>query len=240
MGLREDRDELQSRLARVRAKLADRRSVTAATMSRVAEGTRVGRAACSERAWEKDTDVPSSGYGCSAAVGAAQPGLPGSPEDAAEALFINHNKLGRLYTIKLVYPDFYLGLDLGSQRCWVGFPAAKEKLAKQVESGHCFFVYVTAPERRLIGAAQAMGPVQYEPGRDYQRPWQLELAWLVGPKSPGLRFQDIGLQVKSRVGDTCYSTTEAVAQVIVERLSAMEDLGAHELERKQRRYGMFR
>ena len=239
MRLSEKRDELQFRLARIKAKLADRRSgtVAMATAGRVAEG-KVGEGAVgSACGWEEEAEISSNGCGCGAVSGATQESVPGLSE---EALFISHNRLGRLYTIKLVYPDFYLGLDLGSQSCWVGFPTAKERLAKQVESGHCFFVYVTAPERRVIGAAQAMGPARYEPQRDYQRPWQVELAWLIGPKTPGLKFQDIGLQVKSRVGDSCYSVTEEVASVIVERLSEMEDLGASELERKQRRYGMFR
>ncbi len=156
-----------------------------------------------------------------------------------ETPLIRHNQIGETYSIKLVYPGFYLTMRPGDTTCSVGFPAIKERLAKRITPGHLFFLYVTSPERRIIGMAQAAGPAEFAPERDFKRPWSLELAWVIGPKSPGVQFTDIGLQVKARVGDSTYSITEEVAAAIIERLQDMADLRPADLAKQQDRYRMF-
>jgi hypothetical protein len=121
----------------------------------------------------------------------------------------------------------------------VGFPTSKERLAKRVPPGHLFFVYVTSPERRVIGMGQVAGPAEFSPEKDFKRPWSISLAWVIGPKMPGLQFSDIGLQIKARVGDSTYSISDEVAAAIIDRLQDMEDIGSTELGRLKERYRMF-
>lgn len=163
----------------------------------------------------------------------------GSAGVIEETPLLRHNQVGEPYSIKLVYPGFYLGMEAGDATCTVGFPAIKERLAKRVQIGHLLFIYVTSPERRIIGMAQASGPAEFLPERDPKRPWSLTLAWVIGPKSPGVKFADIGLQVKARVGDSTYSITDEVAAAIIARLQDMEELGPAELEKAKERYRMF-
>lgn len=163
----------------------------------------------------------------------------GSSGTVEETPLLRHNQLGEPYSIKLVYPGFYLGIKIGDATCTVGFPAIKERLAKRVQPGHLFFIYVTSPERRIIGMAQASEPAQYMPELDQKRPWSLTLAWVIGPKSQGVRFTDIGLQVKARVGDSTYSITDDVAAAIIGCLQDMDDLSEDELRKAKERYRMF-
>ena len=165
--------------------------------------------------------------------------LPAEAEPFKETPLIHHNAIGEPYSIKLVYPGFYLTMKAGDAACTVGFPATKERLAKRIEAGYLFFIYVTSPERRVIGMAQATGPAEFAPEKDFKRPWSVRLSWVVGPKTPGVQFSDIGLQVKARVGDSTYSITEEVAAAIIGRLQDMQDLEARELDRLKAKYRMF-
>ena len=156
-----------------------------------------------------------------------------------ESPLIRHNHLGESYSIKLVYPGFYLSINHRDLTSMIGFPLAKEKLAKKVQPGHLFFIYVTSPERRVIGLAQAVSAAMFTPERDYRRPWTVDLVWVLGPKMPGIQFTDIGLQIKARVGDSTYSITDEVAAVLIDRLQDMASLSQMELARQRERYRMF-
>lgn len=164
---------------------------------------------------------------------------PPSEAPMAETPLIRHNQLGEVYSVKLVYPGFYLAMMPNGLTTVVGFPVTKERLAKRVTPGHMFFIYVTSPERRIIGMAQATGPAEFAPEKDFKRPWSVDLAWVIGPKMPGVQFTEIGLQIKARVGDSTYSITDEVASAIIERLQDMDDLGSVELSRLKERYRMF-
>jgi len=159
--------------------------------------------------------------------------------NGAESPLIRHNQLGETYTIKLVYPGFYLGMSTRELTTTIGFPLSKERLAKRVTPGHLFFIYVTSPERRVIGLAQATGHAAFTPEQDFKRPWSVQLAWLIGPKSPGVGFADIGLQIKARIGDTTYSITDEVAAALIDRLQDMNDLSSLELSRLKEKYRLF-
>lgn len=121
----------------------------------------------------------------------------------------------------------------------IGFPLTKEKLAKKVQPGHLFFIYVTSPERSIIGMGQAGSHAVFSPETDYKRPWIVELVWVIGPKTPGVRFADIGLQVRARVGDTTYAITGEVASAIIDRLQDMGNFSSADLARQKERYRMF-
>lgn len=166
--------------------------------------------------------------------------MPLSPlANGAESPLIRHNQLGETYSIKLVYPGFYLGMSTRELTTTIGFPLSKERLAKRVQPGHLFFIYVTSPERKVIGLAQSTGHAVFTPEQDFKRPWSVQLAWLIGPKSPGVGFADIGLQVKARIGDTTYSITDEVAAALIDRLQDMSDLSSLELSRLKDRYRLF-
>jgi hypothetical protein len=76
-------------------------------------------------------------------------------ELGGERPLILHNQLGLNYSIKLVYPGFFLTMRPNEICTTVGFTLQKEKLAKKVTPGHMFFVYVMAPERRIVGLGMA-------------------------------------------------------------------------------------
>lgn len=159
--------------------------------------------------------------------------------NGAESPLVRHNQLGDTYSIKLVYPGFYLGMSTRELTTTIGFPLSKERLAKRVLPGHLFFIYVTSPERKVIGLAQASGHAVFEPEQDFRRPWSVQLVWLIGPKSPGVGFADIGLQVKARIGDTTYAITDEVAAALIDRLQDMADLSSLELSRLKEKYRLF-
>lgn len=165
--------------------------------------------------------------------------LPEQRMSGWESPLVRHNQLGDVYSIKLVYPGFYMSLTPRGLTATVGFPLSKEKLAKKVQPGHLFFIYVTSPERRVIGLAQAASSAVFAPEKDYRRPWQVDLVWVLGPKMPGVQFTDIGLQVKSRVGDSTYSITDEVAAALVDRLQDMPGLSAMELAKQKERYQLY-
>lgn len=165
---------------------------------------------------------------------------PLPPVDEEETPLVRHNRLGERYSIKLVYPGFYLTMTHGADTCAVGFPTMKEKLAKRAKPGHLFFIYVTSPEQRIIGLAQVLGPAEFLPERDFKRPWVLDLAWVLGPKIPGVRFSEIGLRVKARIGDSIYGITDGVAGALTEKLGDMAALDQCGLERQKEKYRMYR
>ncbi len=164
---------------------------------------------------------------------------PIPPTLESEAPLILHNRLGRAYTIKLVYPGFYLSVNHGQVKFQIAFPLKKENLAKTVAPGHLFFVYVTSPVRRIIGLGRAMRHASFEPERDYRNPWSLDMTWLIQPKMPGVGFADIGLDVAPRVGDSTYSINEEVAAAIIRRLERMDDMTPADLALIKDRYRLI-
>lgn len=173
----------------------------------------------------RERDVPSAAQSDDAAS-------RGSPALA-------HNRLGEPYSIRLVHPSFLLTLEPGGPTCTVDFPAAKERLAKKIWFQHLFFIYLTSPERRVIGMAQPATPVEFVPERNPRRPWVLELAWVIGPKSPGVQFCDVGLELRPRIGDNLCPIAEETAAAFIDRLNGMADLDAKELARLKLKYQKF-
>lgn len=164
-----------------------------------------------------------------------EPRTPIEPSKA-ETVGVFHNQLGEPYSIKLVYPGFYHALDVGIPYCTIGFPNHKEKLAKLVEQGTLFFVYITSPVRRVIGLAQAMGSAEYRGDVDARRPWVVTLEWVIGPKADGVSFADVGLEVRARAGDSVYSIPVSVAASLMERLRSLCDLDQVEVARLRERF----
>lgn len=168
-------------------------------------------------------------------TGAAHTGTTELEEKPA----VRHNQLGETYSVKLVYPSFYHGISAGEAMCSVGFPSTKEKLAKRIPVGHMFFIYVTSPERRIIGLTRAFGPATFAPERDFRRPWLLDLLWVLGPRTPGVRLAEVGLHVKPRVGDSTYAVADEAASAIIEKLEDMPCLEREELQKQRERYRMY-
>lgn len=160
--------------------------------------------------------------------------IPGSVETPG----LLHNSLGDPYSIKLVYPTFYGSLDVEIPFFTVSFPAAKERLAKKVQAGAKFFIYVTSPVRRVIGLAEAMGPAEYRGDDSPSRPWVVPMEWTIGPKLDGVSLKDIGLAVKARPGDSVYAIPTAIARRLSRALRRLSDLNQEEVARLRTRLGL--
>jgi hypothetical protein len=157
---------------------------------------------------------------------------------AAETPGLVHNSLGDPYSIKLVYPTFYRSLDVGIPYCTVSFPSGKERLAKQIQEGTLFFIYVTSPVRRVIGLAQAMGPAEYRGDVTPSRPWVVPMEWIIGPKADGVSFAEIGLEVRGRPGDSVYAIPVDAAVRLMEALRLLCDLDEAGVARLRSRFGL--
>jgi hypothetical protein len=160
---------------------------------------------------------------------------PGVRTPRAETPGLLHNSLGEPYSIKLVYPTFYRSLDVGIPYCTISFPAGKEGLAKQVQEGTQFFIYVTSPVRRVIGLARAMGPAEYRGEVTPSRPWVIPMEWLIGPKAGGVSLAETGLEVRARPGDSVYAVPEDNAVRLMDALRLLRDLDEAELARLRSR-----
>lgn len=157
-------------------------------------------------------------------------------EDAPELQSsVKHNHVGTPYSIKLVYPAFYHEICAGHEEFKVGFPKFKRKLAKKVESGHLFFVYVTSPEKWIIGLGRVVDPARELEG-EHKRPYQVSLKWVVGPKSVGVKFTDADLIIKPRIGDSLYALEMKDALRIIERLRKLPDATSEDLEKRAQLY----
>jgi hypothetical protein len=177
-------------------------------------------------AYPEESTSTSSAYGQERVPIRARPETPG----------VVHNRLGDPYSIKLVYPAFYQSLDVGIPYCTIGFPTSKERLARKVQKGTNFFIYITTPVRRVIGLARAMGPAEYRGDVDPMRPFVVTLEWMVGPKADGVSFADVGLEIRARTGDSVYAIPPEIGVEFVERLQGLCDLDQAEVESLRERY----
>lgn len=155
---------------------------------------------------------------------------PGNGQKAG--FTVRHNCVGTPYSVKLVYPNFYSEIDLEEKAFKVGFPRSKRKMASKVESGHLFFIYVTAPEKWIIGLGRVLGGVKEDKNQGTGRPYQAEVEWVIGPKNVGVRFLDVDLFVKPRIGDSLYALDNKSALRIIERLRQLPDATEDDLKKK--------
>lgn len=122
------------------------------------------------------------------------------------------------YVIKLVYPGIYLEID----ELKAAFPKNRLKIAKKVEQGSYMFIYVTSPEKKIIGLTRVLDTVKES--ENIRWPYYLPLEWVIGPKLMGVTFKDVALDIRPRVGDTIFSLPTDKALGIIDVLNSQQDL----------------
>jgi hypothetical protein len=122
------------------------------------------------------------------------------------------------YVIKLVYPGIYLEID----KPIAAFPKNRLKIAKKIEPGSFMFIYVTSPEKKIIGLTRVLDSVKEMENSRW--PYYLPLEWVIGPKSMGVTFKDVDLNIRPRVGDTIFSIPTSKAMEIIDTLKNQQDL----------------
>lgn len=138
------------------------------------------------------------------------------------------------YMIKLVYTGIYSSYLKGKSAV-IGFPKNRRKLAEQISVGQKMFVYVTSPEKKVIGLMTVVEELQV--GQANERwPYKIKTKWELGPK-PGIGFSDVGLQIRPRIGDTLYAITAEKAKEIIEQLSNQQDLDNATINYLAKKYG---
>lgn len=152
-----------------------------------------------------------------------------------ESPCIKHNEVGVPFSIKLMPVAFYHEIDLYTGRFQVRFPESKTNLAARLDPGDYMFIYVMAPEKRIIGLATVVEPASFDSDDD-RWPCRLLVEWEIGPKSEGLTFRDLGIKVRPRIGDTIYSVQSDKAMDIADALRALPDLTQEQLDSYRRKY----
>jgi hypothetical protein len=129
---------------------------------------------------------------------------------------IERNKVGE-YNIKVVYPGIYLQRNNPT----AGFPWNRKKVAEQLKPGDLVFLYVTSPEKKIIALTRVKAPAKKI---DSRWPYSVDLEYLIGPKSVGVTFEDVGIGIRPKVGDTIFSLRQDKAEEIIDLLKKQPDL----------------
>ncbi|KAB2488049.1 hypothetical protein [Priestia endophytica] len=120
------------------------------------------------------------------------------------------------YMIKLVHPEIYCQIDNPK----LGFPKNRRGIAQQLSPGHFVFIYVTSPEKKIIGLTKVVSNLTFTEGK---WPYSVDLEWIIPPKL-GLSLRDLGLDMRPRPGDTIFGLTDEKAQEIIGALNSQDDL----------------
>lgn len=120
------------------------------------------------------------------------------------------------YMVKVFYP----GLYCEGKEPTAGFPKNRKKTVEQIVTGQYMFAYLTSPVKKVIGLTKVTSTMKEVGG---QWPYSVDLEWVIGPKQ-GLTFNELGLDIRPRVGDTLYGLTDDKAQEIIEKLEEQPDL----------------
>lgn len=126
------------------------------------------------------------------------------------------------FMIKLVYTGVYSKIQENTF-LEIGFPKNRRKLAQDISVGQKMFIYVTSPVKKIIGLMTVSRPMQTSGDPNSRWPYNIQLTWDIGPKQ-GVSFNDIGLPIRPRVGDTLYSIDYEKAEEIIRLLNQQSDL----------------
>ncbi|WEK54568.1 MAG: hypothetical protein P0Y55_00355 [Candidatus Cohnella colombiensis] len=135
------------------------------------------------------------------------------------------------YMIKIVYPGIFARVD----KLNAGFPNNRKKVALQLTKGQFMFLYVTSPEKKIMGLARVASECKQIGGR---WPYSVDLEWVIHPK-PGISLTEAGLDIRPRVGDTLFSITDEKAHQIFAALNSQDDLDSNTLKYLFEKYKDF-
>ncbi|MFT4413230.1 hypothetical protein ACLM5H_05140 [Fredinandcohnia humi] len=128
------------------------------------------------------------------------------------------------FMIKIVYPGIFAPHNRIDPKA--AFPKNRKKVAEQLTPGQYMFMYATSPEKRIIGLTKIVSNMKVMEGR---WPFYVDLEWVINPKQ-GVKFADVGLEIRPRVGDTLFSITEEKAREIISILESQPDLDKNTLD----------
>lgn len=137
----------------------------------------------------------------------------------------------RDYMIKVVYPGIFCMINEPK----AAFPKNKRRIAEQIELGQYMFIYVTSPEKRIIGMTKITLKMKEVGGR---WPYSVELDWVIGPKA-GVTLKEAGLDIRPRVGDTLFGLSDETAQEIISLLNEQDDLDQNTLDYLEGKYKKY-
>ncbi|OXS60303.1 hypothetical protein B1A99_07630 [Cohnella sp. CIP 111063] len=135
------------------------------------------------------------------------------------------------HMIKLVYPGIFGRINEPT----AGFPSNRKKVALQLAKGQFMFLYVTSPEKKIIGLTTVASECKRVDGR---WPYSVDLEWVINPK-PGVTLAEVGLDIRPRVGDTLFSITDDKAHQIIAALHSQDDLDSNTLKYLFEKYKDF-
>ncbi|MFE0506605.1 hypothetical protein ACWF7H_25685 [Peribacillus butanolivorans] len=132
------------------------------------------------------------------------------------------------YMIKLVYPGIFGQIENPK----AGFPKNRRTVAEQLSPGQHMFIYVTSPEKKIIGLTKVVSDLNITEGR---WPYSVDLEWLVPPKL-GISLKELELDIRPRPGDTIFGLTDNKAEEIITALNNQPDLDESTLAYLKRKY----
>lgn len=142
------------------------------------------------------------------------------PNDDSDTREWNRNVVSD-YMIKVFYPGLYCEGDQPTS----GFPKNRKKTSEQITPGQYMFAYLTSPVKKIIGLTKVTSSMKQVSG---QWPYSVDLEWVIGPKQ-GFTFNELGLDIRPRVGDTLYGLTDDKADEIIKKLKQQPDLDTQTL-----------
>ena len=122
------------------------------------------------------------------------------------------------YMIKIFYPGIF-SLNHRNKPI-AGFPKNRKKLSKEIKVGQYMFIYVTSPIKKIIGLGKVISIMQTVVGN---WPYAVPFEWVIKPKS-GISFEEAGIDIRVRVGDTLFSLDKDKADKIIEKLCSQLDM----------------
>jgi len=82
------------------------------------------------------------------------------------------------------------------------------------------FIYVTHPAKKIIGMGRVTSVMQNVGGK---WPFAVPFEWVIPPKF-GISFEEAGVDIRVRVGDTLFSVDKDKAENIIEKLKSQPNL----------------
>lgn len=132
------------------------------------------------------------------------------------------------YMIKLVYPGIFGQIENPK----AGFPKNRRTVAEQLSPGQYMFIYVTSPEKKIIGLTKVVSELNITDGR---WPYSVDLEWVISPKL-GISLKELDLDIRPRPGDTIFGLTDSKAEEIITALNNQPDLDESTLNYLKRKY----
>ena len=149
---------------------------------------------------------------------------------------MKRNQVGD-YMVKIFYPSIYFRLGENPDAPpSAGFPdnSLGKKLAESLKVGDRMIMYITEPEKRFVGLVEVIGSMREL--KNSQWPYDVPIKIVIGPKDPGVTFEEAGIDWRPSVGNTLLSIDEDEWDRIIELLERQPDLSDDAIQQKRKDY----